>query len=436
MLTRLELDGFKAFRNFALNLQPFMVFIGPNGVGKTNLFDAIAFMARLAEGDSLEEAMLQARGEPLELFTLYADGSRAERIQLAAEILLDREVIGANGKPFELSNTRLRYELTIERRGEDVHIAAEGLVPLQEARDLWFRDNIPTRARKAWIVREKRPPYIATVGEGSDLIIYRNQDTLAGGREGLKVGNLQKSALGTADPLRYPTIHAVRQAMRNWRLLRFNAEMLRQPCAIQADSKLQLDGANLAAVLARLQREQPEAIQNITQVLQAMLPQVRALEVKPLSNGERQLIELIAQDGTRFSSRVLSDGTLRLLGLAALRYDSAHRGLICFEEPENGIQLLRLPDMVNVLYGLALDFERPMPEDAPNPPLRQALINTHSPSILTLVPPHSVYYLEMRKDERGQYTHAIVVRPELIPDEEDRFRTWSQIQDELSGTVR
>ncbi|PJF33000.1 MAG: hypothetical protein CUN49_19675, partial [Candidatus Thermofonsia Clade 1 bacterium] len=81
-----------------------------------------------------------------------------------------------NGKPFELSNTRLRYELTIERRGEDVHIAAEGLVPLQEARDLWFRDNIPTRARKAWIVREKRPPYIATVGEGSDLIIYRNQD--------------------------------------------------------------------------------------------------------------------------------------------------------------------------------------------------------------------------------------------------------------------
>ncbi|PJF34586.1 MAG: hypothetical protein CUN49_14930, partial [Candidatus Thermofonsia Clade 1 bacterium] len=112
MLTRLELDGFKAFRNFALNLQPFMVFIGPNGVGKTNLFDAIAFMARLAEGDSLEEAMLQARGEPLELFTLYADGSRAERIQLAAEILLDREVIGANGKPFELSNTRLRYELT------------------------------------------------------------------------------------------------------------------------------------------------------------------------------------------------------------------------------------------------------------------------------------------------------------------------------------
>src|SRR5579863_6840387 len=41
MLTRLEIDGFKSFRNFAINFQPFQVLIGPNGVGKTNLFDAI-----------------------------------------------------------------------------------------------------------------------------------------------------------------------------------------------------------------------------------------------------------------------------------------------------------------------------------------------------------------------------------------------------------
>lgn len=436
MLTRLELDGFKAFRNFALDFQPFMVFIGPNGVGKTNLFDAITLLARLAEGDSLEEAMLHARGEPIELFTLYADGKRAERIQIAAEFLLDRESLGANGKPFTPTNTRLRYELTLEQRGEGAHIIAESLLPLQDSKDAWVRDNIPTKARKAWIVRERRPPYIATVGEEGELSIYRNQDTLAGGRESLKVGDLQKSALGTADPMRYPTIHAVRQAMRNWRLLRFNPEVLRQPCATNAEAKLQPDGANLPAVLARLLREQPEAAANITQVLQGMLPQVKAIEVRALGDGSRQLVELIGQDGTRFSSRVLSDGTLRLLGLAALRYDAEHRGVICYEEPENGIQLLRLPDMVNVLYGLALNLEREVPDGAQNPPLRQALVNTHSPSILSNVPPHSVYYLGMRHDERGQYTYAVSVRPELIPDEQDRYRTWMQIQQELSGSVQ
>lgn len=124
MLTRLELDGFKTFRNFALDFQPFMVFIGPNGVGKTNLFDAITLLARLAEGNSLEEAMSHARGEPAELFTLYADGTRAERMQIAAELLLERESLGANGKPFAPTNTRLRYELTLERRGEGAHIVA------------------------------------------------------------------------------------------------------------------------------------------------------------------------------------------------------------------------------------------------------------------------------------------------------------------------
>ncbi|MCS6871799.1 MAG: AAA family ATPase [Anaerolineae bacterium] len=436
MLTRLELDGFKTFRNFALDFQPFMVFIGPNGVGKTNLFDAITLLARLAEGDSLEEAMSHARGEPAELFTLHADGTRAERMQIAAELLLERESLGANGKPFAPTNTRLRYELTLERRGEGAHIVAESLLPLQESRDSWVKDHIPTKARKAWIVREKRPPYIATVGEEGELSIYRNQDTLAGGREGLKVGDLRKSALGTADPIRYPTIHAVRQAMRNWRLLRFNPEVLRQPCAATAEAKLQPDGANLPAVIARLLRDQSEAIADITAALQGMLPHVKAIEVKTLSNGSRQLIELVAQDGTRFSSRVLSDGTLRLLGLAALRYDATHHGVICYEEPENGIQLLRLADMVNVLFGLALNLEREVPDGTQMPPLRQALINTHSPSILSNVPRQSVYYFGLRTDERGQHTYAVEVRPELIPDEQERYRTWLQIQQELSGSAQ
>lgn len=431
MLTRLEIDGFKAFRNFAMDFRPFMVFIGPNGVGKTNLFDAIMLLARLAEGDSLADAMLHARGEPLELFTLRADGSRAERIQLAAELLLDREVIGANDKPFAPTNTRLRYELTLERRGEGAHITAESLLPLPEAKDAWYKDNIPSKARKAWLLREKRPPYIATVGEEAATTIYRNQDTLAGGREGMKIGDLQKSALGTANPVRYPTIQAVRQAMQNWRFLRFNAETLRQPCAADAAPTLHSDGANLPIVLARLLRDQPEAAASIAQVMQTMLPNVKSVEVKALSSGDRLLIELIGQDGTRFSSRVLSDGTLRLLGLAALRYDAKQRGVICFEEPENGIQPLRLPDMVNVLYALALDLEREVPEGGQNPPLRQVLVNTHSPGILSSVPRDSVHYFGMRAADGGQFTYTVPVRPELIPDDQDRYRTWLQVQREL-----
>ena len=32
MITRLEVDGFKSLRDFAVDLEPFTVFIGPNSV--------------------------------------------------------------------------------------------------------------------------------------------------------------------------------------------------------------------------------------------------------------------------------------------------------------------------------------------------------------------------------------------------------------------
>jgi recombinational DNA repair ATPase RecF len=45
MLTRIEIDGFKSFRDFALDIPPFLVIIGRNAAGKSNLFDAIQFLS-------------------------------------------------------------------------------------------------------------------------------------------------------------------------------------------------------------------------------------------------------------------------------------------------------------------------------------------------------------------------------------------------------
>ncbi len=51
MITRIEIDGFKTFRNFKLNLAPFQVIVGANGVGKSNLFDALRLLYQLADKD-------------------------------------------------------------------------------------------------------------------------------------------------------------------------------------------------------------------------------------------------------------------------------------------------------------------------------------------------------------------------------------------------
>src|SRR6266404_195617 len=111
MLTRLEINGFKSFHNFAINLRPFQVFIGPNGVGKTNLFDAIVLLAHLAGDNTLADAFRQSRGEIAELFTYFPDGTRAKLMSFAVEMLIPRGVTLEAGKALEVSSNRLRYEL-------------------------------------------------------------------------------------------------------------------------------------------------------------------------------------------------------------------------------------------------------------------------------------------------------------------------------------
>ncbi len=62
MITRIEIDGFKTFRKFYLNLAPLQVIVGPNGAGKSNLFDALRLLSRLVDSD-LRTAFQDLRGE-------------------------------------------------------------------------------------------------------------------------------------------------------------------------------------------------------------------------------------------------------------------------------------------------------------------------------------------------------------------------------------
>lgn len=59
-------------------------------------------------------------------------------------------------------------------------------------------------------------------------------------------------------------------------------------------------------------------------------------------------------------------------------------GLLCMEEPENGIHPANLSAMVDLVRDLAVDPSLPVDEDNP---FRQVLINTHSPGVVQLVDP-------------------------------------------------
>ncbi len=91
MITRIEIDGFKSFEDFALDLRPFTAVIGTNAGGKSNLVEALLFLSRLSRlsTDDLHEAVDAVRGRTLMLLRQRGDGSRVERMRFAVELLLD-----------------------------------------------------------------------------------------------------------------------------------------------------------------------------------------------------------------------------------------------------------------------------------------------------------------------------------------------------------
>lgn len=85
---------------------------------------------------------------------------------------------------------------------------------------------------------------------------------------------------------------------------------------------------------------------------------------------------------TEHIASALSDGTLRFLALTVMEADPKSRRLLCLEEPENGMHPLRISAVIELLGDLAVDVQEPV--DADNP-LRQVIVNTHSPSVVACV---------------------------------------------------
>ena len=118
---------------------------------------------------------------------------------------------------------------------------------------------------------------------------------------------------------------------------------------------------------------------------------------------KRELLTLFAQDGdgTRHPARALSDGTLRFLTLAVLEMDPETEGVLCLEEPENGIHPARIPAILQLLRDIAVDASE---RAGPGNPLRQVIVNTHSPAVFQEVPDDSVVFVKTLEatDERQQ----------------------------------
>jgi energy-coupling factor transporter ATP-binding protein EcfA2 len=420
VLTRLKVSGFKNLVDVDVRFGPFTCIAGANGVGKSNLFDAIQFLSALADRPIAEAAQSVRSGEgrPGDTDSLFhrMGSELADELSFDAEMIIPDQGVSDLGQELKASHTILHYGLSIRRRRNSSYFSApleirrEELIPLtlsnaakslgfSRSRD-WDRSVLRGGVRAA--------PLIST-REGNPFISLR-RESFSGRPLQLRAASLPRTMLSSVTGAESPTVALAKREMQSWSVIQLDPLFLREPDSFGAQSTMTSKGAHLAAHLFQVAssgrigpdgKPTMEADQVYGQVanrLSELIHEVRRVWVD--KDESRKLLTLMAEgrDQTPFPARALSDGTLRFLALAVLELDTRAQGLLCFEEPENGIHPERIAAMLRLLQDIAVDVNEPV--DFENP-LRQVIVNTHSPAVLTQVPDDSLLIAEPYDEVRN-----------------------------------
>ncbi len=383
MITKIEINGFKTFEDFQMIFSPFVVIAGSNGSGKSNLFDAIKLLSSLAEKD-LKTAFAEQRGSFLELFTLYSNSDRAKKMQFAVELFLDKSVRDDFNKEEHLGHRRLRYELHISIRKDNkyglerLYVDHEILRPIKKGGDHWFKSIVNNEDWQSDKASLNYKPYINTEVKNNIKVISLRQDGIRGGKP-TPVKDLERTVLSGINDASFPHAFAVREEMLNWRQFQLSPIELSKPSSMLGSDFIDNQGRFLAAMLKRIDVSDHKALKAISRSIQNILPDIKNISIDSDEARQQYVLMVESGDGRVFSSNVLSEGTLRIIALTALKFDERHQGLICFEEPENGIHPYRMKKILDLLKDLSTDFQL---EGESEVPLRQIIINTHSPLLI------------------------------------------------------
>ncbi|HLK61601.1 MAG TPA: AAA family ATPase [Chthonomonadaceae bacterium] len=413
MLTRLKVNGFKNLMNVDVRFGPFTCIAGANGVGKSNLFDAIHFLSALADQTLIDAALSVRTGTVRSLFHRIGD-EYASEMSFEAEMIVPQEGIDDLGQEAKASITFLRYSLVLAYRMSDSRRSLGSLEILKEElthitlgdanKHLLFPHSLEWR--KSAVVGVRRSPYfISTEGTDANRAIKLHQDGGSSGRPlSRSAANLPRTILSNANAAESPTVLLARREMQSWRLLQLEPSSLRKPDEYTAPTHLDMDGSHLAATLYHLARqnrdgtsseeEDSEVYGQIASRLSELIQDVREVWIDRDEQRELLTLQVKGHDKTSHSSRVLSDGTLRFLALAVLELDPETQGVLCLEEPENGIHPGRIPAILRLLQDITTDVSMPIGLDNP---LRQVIINTHSPSVVMQIPDDSLLVAELRE---------------------------------------
>jgi len=387
MLTRIHIRGYKSLKDVEVSLSDLSVLFGPNAAGKSNFLDCLQLLSKLANSRTIKEAFEPPyRGKPLESFAFGEQGIKGslekDRLSFSIEVdvrLSDVVVDAVNrqikemrrsstqegeirgeaktGSAVRERNLRYRIEVEMLPKSGILRVADEYLAALTEKGD-------PTGRRKPFLSREGSRLHLRLEGQAHPSYYERYLD---------------HSILSLPHyPPHYPHLVAMRKELENWLFFYFEPrERMRAANPVKEVRHIGLMGEELASFLNTLKALDLRQFQAVEKALRMIMPNVQGIGVEVSNLGEVELT--LKESGISIPARILSEGTLRILGLLSLAGAKEQPSLIGFEEPENGIHPRRIQLVAELLKTRAFSGET------------QYIVTTHSPLLPDLVSDESLF---------------------------------------------
>ena len=343
MLTAITLEDFKSYRQATLPLSALTVLIGANASGKSNVIEALRLLSWMGQGQKLSAIR----------FTVQS-GDQVVRGKLEDLAHQRGESFGLGVQTNATEWNRLTMRLT--RRADGLHITSETLTHNGATVPLYTLDQ-------------------PSSGQGTDVgVAYNN---FAKGRNKPHVTCTDQAAIFTqlTSPATFESTHKrsrelippVTKDLERW----LSSVLFLDPVPAQmreyafpSDKDLQGNGRNVSAVLFNLWgREEDVQSEPYASNRAAILSFIQSLpeqDIAGLSFLEEPrggvMVQLTETFGGRTDQRdasLLSDGTLRVLAIAAAMLSAPEGSLVVIEEIDNGVHPSRAHHLLQQIQGIA-----------------------------------------------------------------------------------